>query len=360
MEDFVQTDDELNETGNNLDINQKDTSSNKNDEISLIDLFAVLLKHKWMIFIITMIAAVFIVVYSIISLKLPADKSFLPNEYTVTANMLIKDSSNSNASSISGAASAAASLMGINLNGGGTSVSSLVVYLTSSNSFYDAIAQQFDLYAKYDFKKSPIANTRNVLKKVVFTNYDEESGVFSISCKDIDPEFAVQVVNYGVDWLSNRLEELCVDTNIITKENLEKNLDISWNEILRLTKELTDLQDKVAQGQVVWTKDFTIEQNRIELELSAQKSVYTQLKSQLELLKVNMQTESPTFQILERPSIPDMKSGPSRGKLCIIVTFAAFFVSVFLAFLLNAIENIKKDPEAMAKLSQGKKTKRVK
>lgn len=172
----MQTDDELNETGNNLDINQKDTSSNKNDEISLIDLFAVLLKHKWMIFIITMIAAVFIVVYSIISLKLPADKSFLPNEYTVTANMLIKNSSNSNTSSISGAASAAASLIGINLNGGGTSVSSLVVYLTSSNSFYDAIAQQFDLYAKYDFKKSPIANTRNVLKKVVFTNYDDGGG----------------------------------------------------------------------------------------------------------------------------------------------------------------------------------------
>lgn len=351
----MQIDDELNETGNNLDINQKDTSSKKNDEISLIDLFAVLLKRKWMIFIITMIAAVFIFVFSIISLKLPADKSFLPNEYTVTANMLIKDSSN--ASSMSGAASAAASLMGINLNSGGTSVSSLVVYLTSSNPFYDAIAQQFDLYTKYDFKKSPIANTRKALKKVVFTNYDEESGVFSISCKDIDPEFAVQVVNYGVDWLSNRLEELGVDTNIITKENLEKNLDISWNEILKLTKEITDLQDKVAQGQVVWTKDFTIEQNRIELELSAQKNVYTQLKSQLELLKVNMQTETPTFQILERPSIPDMKSGPSRGKLCIIVTFAAFFVSVFLAFLLNAIDNIKKDPEAMAKLSQGKKRK---
>ena len=353
----MQIDDELNETGNNLDINQKDTSSKKNDEISLIDLFAVLLKRKWMIFIITMIAAVFIFVFSIISLILPADKSFLPNEYTVTANMLIKDSSNSNASSMSGAASAAASLMGINLNSGGTSVSSLVVYLTSSNPFYDAIAQQFDLYTKYDFKKSPIANTRKALKKVVFTNYDDGGGggVFSISCKDIEPEFAVQVVNYGVDWLSNRLEELCVDTNIITKENLEKNLDISWNEILKLTKEITDLQDKVAQGQVVWTKDFTIEQNRIELELSAQKSVYTQLKSQLELLKVNMQTESPTFQILERPSIPDMKSGPSRGKLCIIVTFAAFFVSVFLAFLLNAIENIKKDPEAMSKLSQGKK-----
>jgi hypothetical protein len=35
--------------------------------------------------------------------------------------------------------------------------------------------------------------------------------------------------------------------------------------------------------------------------------------------------------------------------LCIIVTFAAGFFAVFLAFALNAISNIKKDPEAMAK-----------
>lgn len=35
-----------------------------------------------------------------------------------------------------------------------------------------------------------------------------------------------------------------------------------------------------------------------------------------------------------------------RAKRTIIVTFATFFVLVFVAFLLNAIENIKKDPEA--------------
>lgn len=352
----MQTDDDINETKNNINVNKKDSSSENNDEISLIDLFAVLLKRKWMIIIITMLAAVFVFIYSVISLKLPPEKSYLPNEYTVTANMLIKDSGSSGPS-LSGTASAAASMMGINLSSGGSSVSSLVLYLTSSNPFYDAIAQQFDLYTKYEFKKSPVANTRNALKKVISTNYDADSGVFSISFKGIDPEFAVQVVNYSVDWLSNRLEELGVDTNLITKENLEKNLDISWNEIIKLTRQIADLQDGVAQGKFVWSKDLTIEQNKLELELSAQKSVYTQLKSQLELLKVNMQTETPSFQILERPSIPDIKSGPSRGKLCIIVTFAAFFISVFLAFLLNAIENIKKDPEAMAKLSQGKKTK---
>jgi uncharacterized protein involved in exopolysaccharide biosynthesis len=86
------------------------------------------------------------------------------------------------------------------------------------------------------------------------------------------------------------------------------------------------------------------------LELAAQQQVYSQLKVQYELLKINMASEKPVFQVLELAEVPDQKSGPSRGMICIIVTFAAGFISVFLAFVLNAISNIRKDPEAMAKL----------
>ena len=88
----------------------------------------------------------------------------------------------------------------------------------------------------------------------------------------------------------------------------------------------------------------------IKMELSAQQEIYKQLKAQEELLKVKMASEQPAFQVLEYAEVPDLKSGPSRGMLCIIVTFAAFFFSIFLAFLLNALKNIKNDPEAMKKL----------
>ena len=342
-------------------VNSKNQAQNnpsqdaQNDEISLIDLFAVLLRRKWMIIIISALAAIGVVIASIISLKLPPEDSFLPNVYKVSANMLIKEQEKSSMS-LSGSASAATSLLGINLGGtSGSSTSSLVLYLTSSNPFYDAIAQKFDLYSKLPEKtKSPVSTVRKELSKAIKSEFDSDSGVFTISVEDIDPAYACEVVNYSVDWISSKLDELGVDNNKIDKDNLEKNIDSSWTEILRLTKELTNLQDRVAQGRAVWSKELTIEQTRINLELSAQQEVYKQLRSQLELLKVQMQTEAPTFQILERPSIPDQKSGPSRGKLCIIVTFAAFFLSVFLAFLLNAIENIKKDPEAMAKLSNKK------
>jgi uncharacterized protein involved in exopolysaccharide biosynthesis len=95
---------------------------------------------------------------------------------------------------------------------------------------------------------------------------------------------------------------------------------------------------------------ISLELNRIGLELAAQREVYSQLKVQYELLKVTMASESPVFQVLEYAEISDMKSGPGRGLICVIVTFAAGFLAVFLAFALNAVSNIRKDPEAMEKL----------
>jgi uncharacterized protein involved in exopolysaccharide biosynthesis len=68
------------------------------------------------------------------------------------------------------------------------------------------------------------------------------------------------------------------------------------------------------------------------------------------VLKVNKKKKKPVFQILEMAEVPEQKSGPKRSMLCIIVTFAAGFFAVFLAFVLNAVSNIKNDSEAMAKL----------
>ena len=102
-----------------------------------------------------------------------------------------------------------------------------------------------------------------------------------------------------------------------------------------------------------------METTLLKTELQVQESVYGQLKSQYEMLKVTMASEQPVFQILEYAEVPDRKSGPSRGMLCIIVTFAAGFFSVFLAFLLNAIKNVRADPVAMAKLSSKRSTSEV-
>ena len=110
------------ENSQNVESASQNTEQN-DDEISLLDLIAVLLHYKFMIIAVTGLAIIGAVVFSIISLKLPPEKSPLPNQFTPQAHMLIKEDSGS--SGLSGSLSSLASLAGVNVGGGGSSRSSL-------------------------------------------------------------------------------------------------------------------------------------------------------------------------------------------------------------------------------------------
>ena len=334
------------------------TIKKEDEEISLIDLLAVLLRRKWMIIGICVAAMIFAVVISILSLKLPPEKSFLPNEYTPKAQMLINnDSSSGGLSSMlsSSGLGSLANLAGVNVSGG-SSNSALAGYLVNSNTIQDAVVDKFDLITRYKIEKSPRASSREALKKKLSSNYDDDTGVFSVSFTDIDPKFAQEVVNYVVDLLEQRFLDLGIDQNKLSEANLKENIQNSYDNILSLQKQIQTLEGSVSN---VYNPNaapsIMLDSTLLKMELNVQEQIYAQLKAQYESLKVTMASEQPVFQILEYAEVPDKKSGPSRGKLCIIITFAAFFLSVFLAFALNAVENIKNDSEAMSKLTATKK-----
>jgi uncharacterized protein involved in exopolysaccharide biosynthesis len=309
-----------------------------------------------MIIAITLVAMVGVVVFSVISLVLPPEISPLPNEYTPQALMLINDSSSPGggmASMLS--ASGLGGLAGLAGVSGGSTFSDLAAYLVTTNTLLDAVVDEFDLLSRYKIAtpkkaaKSPRADSRKALQKKLSAAYDEKSGVFSVSFADTDPAFARRVVNYCVDYLQTWFDELGVDKNKLEKENLEKNIENTYDGIRNLELETRRLEQSVQRGSVN-VPSISLDLSRIQMELGAQRQVYAQLKVQYELLKVAMASEKPVFQVLELAEIPDRKSGPSRGMICVIVAFAAAFFSVFLAFVLNAVDNIKHDPEAMAKL----------
>jgi uncharacterized protein involved in exopolysaccharide biosynthesis len=330
------------------------------EEISLIDLFAVLWRRKKMIIAITLTAAVGVVVFSVLSLVLPDGKSPLPNVYTPKALMLINSaSSGGGAASMLNSMGGLASLAGVNIPTSAT-YSDLAVFIVSTNTMLDTVVDRFDLITRYKIKKFFRAQSRKKLKKLLKAEYDEKSGVFTLGFTDKDPLFAQTVVNYCVSYLEKRFDELGVDKNKIEKDNLEKNIEATFDEIQKLEQDSHRVERSVASAySAAGLPAITMEVNRITLELTAKRQVYTQLKIQYELLKVTMASEKPVFQILELAEVPDQKSGPSRGMICIIVTFAAGFAGVFAAFALNAVEHIKQDPEAMAKLRGGNKERRA-
>ena len=330
--------------------NEKDDSE---DEISLIDLFAVLWRRKIMIIIITVVATIGVVIYSLISISLPPEESFLPNVYTPEAILVINNESSSGGlSSLLGNMDGLSSLMGLAMSSG-SNYSQLALFLVETNSFLDAVVDEFGIIEKLKLTKhpSPRAVTRKMLKKILKAESDSTSGTLSIKFTDIDPEFARDVVNFSVAYLEKRFMELGLDKNRIEKENLESNIANTYQEIIKLEEESRRLEQSVIYGSS-YNRFPTIamEMSRLEIELEAQKEIYTQLKVQYELNRIKIASETPIFQVLEYAEVLDQKSGPSRGLLCVIVVFAAGFLSVFLAFILNAVSNIKKDPQAMAKI----------
>ena len=330
---------------------------NQDEEISLIDLFAVLLRYKWMIIIVTCLSAVLALTISIISLVQSPEKSILPNEYTPYALMLINDPESSSGLSSMLSSSGLGSLAGMAGVSTGTSNSGLALYFAGTNTFLDPIIEKFNLVERYKIEKFPKAETRDALKENLVASYDEDSGIFSISFTDIDPVFAADVVNYAVGLMENMFLNLGIDKNVLEKQNLEENIANSYQEMISLQKKIQSLESSVSYGVSSNVPSIILETSILKAELAAQESVYTQLKTQLELLKVSMASEKPVFQVVEKAEVPDRKSEPSRGMLCIIVTFAGGFISVFMAFLLNAIKNIKNDPVAMEKLTQKKESK---
>ncbi|GHU16156.1 hypothetical protein FACS1894163_04960 [Spirochaetia bacterium] len=333
---------------------------NTEDEISLIDLFAILWHRKVMIIVITIIAAIGVVVFAVLSLTLPSETSPLPNEYTPKALMLINNASSSGGMGSMLSASGLGGLAGLAGVSTGATFSQLAVELVGTNTLLDMVVDKFDLITRYKIEtpekkaESPRADSRKALKKKLSAAYDEKSGIFSIAFTDTDPVFAQSVVNFCVTYLEKRFGELGVDKNELEKVNLEKNIQNTYEEIMFWEGETRRLEQSIQMGSTS-IPSFSLELNRIAMELEARRTIYTQLKVQYELLKVSMSNEKPVFQVLELAEVPDQKSGPGRGMLCIIVTFAAAFFSVFLAFVLNAVENIRKDPEAMAKFKSKKR-----
>ncbi len=79
--------------------------------------------------------------------------------------------------------------------------------------------------------------------------------------------------------------------------------------------------------------------------------IYSSLRSQYETTKIEEQDNSERFQVIEEAEIPEIKAGPSRGKICVIVTMSAFFLSVFIAFILEYFDRVKSDPVESEKLA---------
>ena len=389
------------------------------DEISLIDLLAVLLKHKKFIIITTLLGALGVLGFSIGSLLLPNEKSYYPNYFTPKA--IVKVNEDSGGFDLGSEAGGLTALLGMSVKSGATAFGAAVKYV-NSNSFADKVIKKFNLIDVYELKdsKQPLVGARVAFKKNLTLEEDENSGTMEIGYKNINRELAADIVNYAVSLLDNTFKGMTTNENVIQKQLLEKELASTEAKVQDLEERLkkynqkygiydieayakekasalgslrsqylkkemeiesykaySSIEDpglrkleierdslqanikKLEEGYSVGgivvpsekeLPELVSDYKKISLEYQLQGKLYTSLAQQYELIKLKTNSIPPKFIVYEKAVPPLVKSGPSRGKLCIIVTMAVFFLSIFGAFILEFIGKIKQDPVEMAKL----------
>jgi uncharacterized protein involved in exopolysaccharide biosynthesis len=98
--------------------------------------------------------------------------------------------------------------------------------------------------------------------------------------------------------------------------------------------------------------ELAIQYARLQRDLAVQTEIYAALSGQYEATRLSLEANQEIFQILERAEVPEQKAGPSRSMICVIVTITAFFLAVFLAFVLEYFSSAAKDPEERHKLEE--------
>jgi tyrosine-protein kinase Etk/Wzc len=383
----------------------------------LLHYISILLRYKWVIVIITAAAAVGVVGFSFLTLYLPPEVSPLPNFYTANAVLLVQseDSGLSALSSVLSSMGLSPGGQGISYGDVALEVLQSRSILDALVEEFEIIERyeivqnnrtnsRKAILGQSDFSFNPTTGTLNVMftdidpvfaRDIVnrmiellenwFTRWggsanqrqivlmEEKISSVTADIAELEQEIESLQLQYGVlsveeiaSAQTQMLSELRSQLMTVEME-IRSYTDYSTIEdeaVIRLRSQKDTLEntiDEVERGYTGGKKTMPARENlprlavkfaRLQTDLAIQMQIYQSISEQYELLKLSTETGT-IFDILEYAEISDEKSGPSRGRLCMIVTIMAFAGSIALALILNAVRNIWKDPQKR-KLLKGK------
>ena len=303
-------------------------------EIDLIELAKFCWKKKKYFIIPLAIASVLVVGFCVLSIVMSPEKSPLPNKYTGSTKILVRETSSG--SSVSSSLASLAALGGVNLGSSNDASNSVLLEtLASTNSFKDDIVNKFNLVERYKIEKKEKYNSRKKLDKALSVSMDKDDPVLTVSFTDIDPAFAKEVAEYASELLIKMFYDVSVDDNTINLKNYREAMDASFAKIVQYEKDIQELEQSVSNSYASSIPSIMFDVQMKKMELEAEQTIYANFRGQHELLSIQMENEPTMLKIIQEAEVPEEKSGPSRAMICIIVDLIVFvgcFVWVFIKY----------------------------
>ena len=281
----------------------QDTPYNEDEEISLIDLFAVLVRYRIFIVIFTLVSA-FLAAFVLFVLPLLQPKTSV-KEVTISYSVQSRNLSQP-----------------LVENGFPRNLGSAAKAYFSNPWLIARENKKYPIFAQKDNAEKQTDKQYNTFIQQVIKN------------KKLDvPKLDVSLPNEFIVVLTVREEKTEMALQFF--DDMMKEINMSFDEFYR--PQLESLKE---------TTEISLAS--IKANPSSLISDMQRLESLKNAITLELASNEPYVSCPESPFIEDKAQG--RAKKSIIVLFAGFFVAVFLAFAHNAWVNIKADPEASKKL----------
>jgi tyrosine-protein kinase Etk/Wzc len=259
---------------------------------SIVKIVSMFWRYRLLIVIIPLVATLGVAAFCIASVRLPPDKSPLPNVYSASATILVQGSSQSDV------AGSILSALGMDQRSAPTTATrdngDIILEILHSRTILDQLISEFHLVDKYHITYDVKGKTRQRLLMGMNTVYTRSSGSINISYQDTDPVFTKNIVNRMVSLL----DEWFSMNRGMAKQKQKQVLEEKINEV-KVT--ISNLQNRIKKMQ---TQYGVLDVQGLS---QSQATTIASLRSQLILKEIDIMNYS-GFSKIDDPRLEQLKS----------------------------------------------------
>jgi len=183
------------------------------------------------------------------------------------------------------------------------------------------------------------------IDEMLTLNINDKDGYLEITATSKLPQLAAQLVKNGENILQNQIIAIKTKSSLELLAYLEEQYTIKNKLLIEAQDNLANFKDRNLN---ISRSSFSNAQTRLEAELQVATSVFQNVVTQLEQVKLQVAKDTPVFSFLKPVVVPTEKSAPKRSLIVIIWLFLGVVVSIGYLLakepLLDILKQIKNNP----------------
>jgi len=162
------------------------------------------------------------------------------------------------------------------------------------------------------------------------------TSIVTLEVGAIEPDFAVDLTNAIINE-SDKLQRQFKTHQVSDKRSfIQDRIKDVKKDLESAQEDLKEFREK--NRQVQYSPALLLEEERLTTEMDVKKEIFSTLKQQFELAKIEEVEEGATVQILDKPVAPYEQSSPKVILSIFLSFFIGFGLSVVISYVMDELE----------------------